>query len=447
MKDVFISYSWKDREIANQTILPLLQAHGVSYFIDHENFDLESEGDSTIAQYLAERGLERLYKTAVLKPWENAAPVGKPVRELPARIESAIANTRVHLVLMSQHAALSFWVAREVDFSLSLCRKLVVIRLDNAPMPERLATLVNAQLIPCVSFTGESQTPAPVLPAEHFQGFYSNEPAVRQQAETRDRYLRHGVVYRASTESDHGAVLNEVSRLLACPPFNPAQIAVEQNSFSVSGVTFEFVTLRGAVFLGRLSLLKFPITVQQYDLLRSEVADPDTPEWRPPGAETNARMPATYMSWHEAQRYASVLAERAGQKLRLPYEVEWEFACRAGSAAAYCFGEDESQLHEYAWVDQSEPRPVGIKRPNRWGFHDMHGNVGEWCADILDVGEVYAIQSPRTCGKVRVIRGGAGFMEAHSCRSGFRYYDTPESRGFQRGFRLCWRQTGELQHG
>lgn len=104
--------------------------------------------------------------------------------------------------------------------------------------------------------------------------------------------------------------------------------------------------------------------------------------------------PATFVNYADSTKFCVKLTEsarRAGilsaeEKLHLPTEAEWEYACRAGTTTAYSFGNDANQLGDYAWWDgntQTEryAHLVGTKRPNPWGLHDMHGNVWEWCSD------------------------------------------------------------------
>ena len=94
--------------------------------------------------------------------------------------------------------------------------------------------------------------------------------------------------------------------------------------------------------------------------------------------------PANSMSQYAALMYCKWLYKKTGVFYRLPTEAEWEYACRAGSGAAYPFGEDPSQLAKYAWyADNSGGKyhPVRQLQPNAWGLYDMLGNVDEWTLD------------------------------------------------------------------
>lgn len=85
--------------------------------------------------------------------------------------------------------------------------------------------------------------------------------------------------------------------------------------------------------------------------------------------------PVVYVTWYGALAFAQWIGGD------LPTEAQWEYACRAGSGTAYCFGDDVSMLGDYAWYEDNAAslQPVGQKKPNAWGLYDMHGNVYEFC--------------------------------------------------------------------
>ena len=93
-------------------------------------------------------------------------------------------------------------------------------------------------------------------------------------------------------------------------------------------------------------------------------------------------LPVDSVIWDDCQDFLKKLNEKfPSNEFRLPTEVEWEYACRAGSTTEYYFGDSEGNLGEYAWYDSNSPKkthPVGEKKPNAWGLYDMHGNVWEW---------------------------------------------------------------------
>ncbi|MGE0605820.1 MAG: formylglycine-generating enzyme family protein [Pirellulales bacterium] len=147
------------------------------------------------------------------------------------------------------------------------------------------------------------------------------------------------------------------------------------------------------------------------------------------------RLPAVSMSQYAAKQYTKWLSGLTTQFCRLPTEAEWEHACRAGTTTAYSFGDDPAELDEFGWCHANsgdEPHFVGLKKPNPWGLHDMHGNACEWVLDGgLDDG--YSQQAGRQLGwkdaivwpqevSPRILRGGTWDSDAADCRSAARLY-------------------------
>ena len=103
-----------------------------------------------------------------------------------------------------------------------------------------------------------------------------------------------------------------------------------------------------------------------------------------------------------------------GAGYRIPTDVEWEHACRAGAKTSYHFGDQEEDLPPHAWHKvncEGRTHGVGKLQPNAFGLYDMHGNVREWIEPKLMNVAAGAIE--------RVSRGGAwdsaaGYCVAHS---------------------------------
>ena len=149
---------------------------------------------------------------------------------------------------------------------------------------------------------------------------------------------------------------------------------------------------------------KFEVTASLYDAYARRIDElpPDS------SSQSNGKLPATNVTWHQAKAYCNYLG------YRLPTEQEWEYAARSGGKDMQFSGtSDPDSLYRYGYVQKKlagQPIPVGLKKPNKLGLYDMSGNVFEW------IGAYYPFypddgQQPdwdRDYDRIlRVIRGGS----------------------------------------
>lgn len=183
-------------------------------------------------------------------------------------------------------------------------------------------------------------------------------------------------------------------------------------------------------------LSKYPVTNAQYrKFMEDSNGKIKKPDYWDDRRFNQPEQPVVGVSWEQAVAFC----KWAGG--RLPTEAEWEYACRAGTTTEYSF-DDSEELGDYAWYNKnggSQTQPVGTKKPNPWGLHDMHGNVWEWCADWYAKYTDEPAVDPRGPGKAtgRVIRGGSWNGSAGRCRSAYRYGRGPGGRNGFLGFRVA----------
>jgi formylglycine-generating enzyme required for sulfatase activity len=240
------------------------------------------------------------------------------------------------------------------------------------------------------------------------------------------------------------------------------------------------VTISSGYWIG-----KYEVTMAQWKAVMSEY-----PKVKASGSDNT---PARGVTWNEAVEFCRRLTirERSAGRLPdgyayvLPTEARWEFACRAGTATSYSFGNDGGEIFDYgntngiietieivppeppaysedeaiartfehggAVIPSQIPRPVygddryesvapvGSYRPNAFGLCDMHGNVWEWCIDFYGGYPVDGVADPAgpEKGSRKVCRGGSWKVGAQSCRSSMRHALKPSTGDEDVGLRVA----------
>ena len=169
------------------------------------------------------------------------------------------------------------------------------------------------------------------------------------------------------------------------------------------------------------------------DKLPDAITSPTPPYEDPTFGYGKKGFPVIAVTHHAAMEYCRWLSLKTGKAYRLPTEVEWEWACRAGTTTTYHFGDDPAKLGDWEWIEDNSgdaPHPVGKKKPNPWGLFDIHGNAAEWCIDSYkkdfyaslpkDKPFVLPFNPPTENRYPNVARGGSWNDKSPKCRSAVR---------------------------
>jgi formylglycine-generating enzyme required for sulfatase activity len=209
---------------------------------------------------------------------------------------------------------------------------------------------------------------------------------------------------------------------------------------------------RGALVERDFALGVYPVTTEEFEAYARATG------WRPRDELVwlKGKQPVINVRQIEARDYCDWLSAETGRRYRLPTEVEWEYACRAGAATAYPYGDRitpaEALYNASQGFDAARPRRprllarcfvrcgaqiVGRLRPNRWGLHDMTGNVWEftaspWTRDHASLPERAAHgKTPAV-----VTKGGSWFDGPEDCRAAARRRRLESELDLNLGFRV-----------
>jgi formylglycine-generating enzyme required for sulfatase activity len=236
---------------------------------------------------------------------------------------------------------------------------------------------------------------------------------------------------------------NKAGDAFTVPDLSLEMLWVEPGTFDMGSPTSESnrsswetqhqVTLTAGFWLG-----KHEVTQSQWE----KVMGGNPSEFK------KANWPVEKVSWADVMLFCEKLTELerkagrlpAGMSYQLPTEAQWEYACRAGTKTAYAFGAELTYAQANIF-SRGEPTVVGKYAANAWGFHDMHGNVWEWCMDWEGFYPTDAVSDPTgpTSGFVRVFRGGSWYNPAYHARSAYRNRGGPAYGYDNLGFRLSLR--------
>ncbi len=357
-----------------------------------------------------------------------------PGNEWPEEIASAIQKAALFIVFVSDQAVQSHNVRNEINFALALRKPFLAVHMVETLLPPGMALQMSSiqailkwrmsedlylrkleRVLPRT--IGEAVISGTdvldVIPSPHVGKKKESEPAMRSpdsRAKVQKVKPATGITNKTSTFAGIEFIWCSPGAFMMGSPSTETDRSPDEIQHQV--------TLTRGFWMG-----KYEVTQAQWESVMGTN----------PSYFKGKDLPVEQVSWDDVQAFLTKLNQQGKGAFRLPTEAEWEYACRAGTTTAFCFGDAPAQLGDYAWYNQNsggQTHPVGQKRPNAWGLYDMHGNVYEWCQDWFGDYPIGAVTDPpgSTSGSDRVNRGGGWNYSPGGCRSAIRYWNSPGYR-------------------
>ena len=279
-----------------------------------------------------------------------------------------------------------------------------------------------------------------------------NGPARAVAALAKTEFVRPGRVFRDAPWAPEMVIIPAGSFLMGSPESERMPMLKTDSTYDEifnCGLPRHSITIAKPFALG-----KYAVTFDDYDRY-AQAAGVEKPRDQGWG---RGNRPVINVSWNDAQAYIKWLNEQPeirqslqGQQYRLPSEVEWEYAARAGTTTRFSTGDqittEQGNFNgNYKGAAKSgkylqKTTPVGSYPSNPWGLSDMHGNVWETVQDCWNNSYQGAPSNEKAwetgdCSR-RVIRGGSWNSDSELSRSAFRMWEIATNRGNFVGLRLA----------
>jgi len=395
-------------EIVTET--GILQSYGDNYAFTHKSFQ---EYYAASALHDSISGKDTLIAYCEVAQWEET------VRLYGGIISNAQDQEKFISELWKKNPALALRTTTECN-QLSSFFLTMLIKNSNAESRLRMIKEINDSLRTMDTEDAKRltiETLRPLFKIEHDAAVLFFGILLLREYDPEDSgKIMYGTFYKGR-DSLLTKLLSDCKYKFELVKINPGEFLMGDNE---SGEKYERPAHK--VKLDSFEINRYQLTNLAYELIMGKGKNN-----REEGVSEEDDQPVVNLSWYDA----FICAFKIG--CRLPSEAEWEYVARSGTYFKWCFGNDVSELKDYANyvydVEKinSSTWKVGSGKSNNFGIYDVHGNVWEWCQDWLGEYSNNIQENPKgpEQGIFKVRRGGGHAYHALGCRCAFRWGNDP----------------------